>query len=66
MVNRIDAVVGQSSVPIGEFTQTGLPEFVRFTRAARNLTADLERLIARIERDPARFFLGGQAPEFRR
>jgi phospholipid/cholesterol/gamma-HCH transport system substrate-binding protein len=66
MVNRIDEVVGQSSVPIGEFTQTGLPEFVRFTRAARNLTADLERLIARIERDPARFFLGGQAPEFRR
>jgi phospholipid/cholesterol/gamma-HCH transport system substrate-binding protein len=66
MVNRIDAVVGQSSGPISDFTRTGLPEFVRFTQAARNLTADLERLIARIERDPARFFLGGQAPEFRR
>ncbi len=44
----------------------GLPELLRFVQEARKLVSNLERLTAKIERDPARFFLGTQSPEFRR
>ena len=46
--------------------RAGLPQFVRFTQEARKLVQNLERVTAKIERDPARFLLGTQSPEFRR
>ena len=55
-----------SAGPIGDFTSQGLPQFVRFTGDARDLIARLDRIAAQLERDPARFFLGAQAPDFRR
>lgn len=66
MMETIDGVVAASGPPIAQFAQTGLPQFTRFTQEARDLIASLERLTARIERDPARFFLGGKPPEFSR
>jgi phospholipid/cholesterol/gamma-HCH transport system substrate-binding protein len=66
VISEIESVVSASGPPIRDFATTGLPLFVRFTQEARNLVADLERLTARIERSPTRFFLGSDAPEFRR
>lgn len=65
-VGRIDTIVAGAAGPVGEFTAQGLPQFVRFTADARDLVARLDRIAAQLERDPARFFLGAQAPDFRR
>ena len=62
----IDTVVQQSAGPIGDFTVQGLPQFVRFTQETRELVQRLDRIAGQLERDPARFFLGAQAPDFRR
>ena len=56
----------RSSGPVGDFTAQGLPQFVRFTQEARELVQRLDRIAGQLERDPARFFLGAQAPDFRR
>ena len=65
-VRRIDGLVAASAAPIDQFTGQGLPQFVRFTQEAQALVARLDRIAAQIERDPARFLLGGQPPDFRR
>ncbi len=65
-VTRIDTLVANSSVPVADFTTQGLPQFVRFTQEARELIGRLDRIAGQLERDPARFFLGAQAPDFRR
>lgn len=65
-VVRIDTMVANSSGPVTDFTTQGLPQFVRFTQEARELITRLDRIAAQLERDPARFFLGAQAPDFRR
>jgi phospholipid/cholesterol/gamma-HCH transport system substrate-binding protein len=62
----LSRIVAQSEVPIGEFLNTGLPQFTRFAAEGRELLNALERLTNRIERDPTRFFLGRTAPEFTR
>ncbi len=59
-------MVSQSAGPLNQFTAQGLPQFVRFTQEAQALIARLDRISAQIERDPARFLLGGQPPAFRR
>lgn len=65
-VSSVDAIVQKSAGPVGEFTAQGLPQFVRFTQQAQDLVARLDRIAGQLERDPARFFLGAQAPDFRR
>lgn len=65
-VENLDRILVQNSGQIEEFMAGGLPEFVRFTQEARKVVSNLERLTAKIERDPARFLLGTQAPEFKR
>lgn len=59
-------VVSQSGESLSEFTSSGLPQYTRLARETRNLIANLEGLARQIERDPARFFLNRQSPEFRR
>ncbi len=66
VVESIDRAVANAAGPVNSFTQTGLPEFTRFAQEARTLVATLERLARRIERDPARFLVGGQPTEFSR
>lgn len=62
----IAAAVAAASPAVREFAAAGLPEYAQFARDARALTASLDRLIRQIERDPGRFFLGSNTPEFRR
>jgi phospholipid/cholesterol/gamma-HCH transport system substrate-binding protein len=59
-------VVADSGAPVQQFATTGLPQYTRLARETRNLIATLESLARQIERDPARFFLNRQTPEFRR
>jgi phospholipid/cholesterol/gamma-HCH transport system substrate-binding protein len=58
----------EAAVPgVRNFAQRGLPEFTRFARQAQDVAVAMERLISRIENDPARFFLGGSSrSEFQR
>jgi phospholipid/cholesterol/gamma-HCH transport system substrate-binding protein len=65
-VDRLDRMIADSAGPVGDFTTQGLPQFTRFTQEARELIARLDRIAGQLERDPARFFLGAQAPDFRR
>ncbi len=66
VIETINATVAGSAPPIQEFATTGLPQISSLTTEARNLVATLDRLTTRIERDPARFFLGNTPPDFRR
>lgn len=58
--------VNAASPAIQDFAAAGLPEYAQFARDARALAASLDRLVRQIERDPGRFFLGSDTPEFRR
>ncbi|WP_298975775.1 MlaD family protein [uncultured Roseobacter sp.] len=64
--DTLDEVVTGNERQVSEFLRLGLPEFLRFTEEARSLVVNLERLVNKIERDPARFLLGTQNSEFRR
>lgn len=52
--------------PLRTFAVQGLAQYTRFAHEARELVANLERLVRQIERDPARYFLGRQQPAYRR
>ncbi|MEM9317922.1 MAG: MlaD family protein [Pseudomonadota bacterium] len=62
----INATVRAASPAVQDFAASGLPEYAQFARDARALTETLDRLIRQIERDPGRFFLGSDIPEYRR
>jgi phospholipid/cholesterol/gamma-HCH transport system substrate-binding protein len=66
VVTRVDQAVAQSAGPIADFSRSGLGQIDQFTREARSLVAALESLVRRIERDPARFFLGNRPPTYQR
>ena len=51
---------------IDDFAVKGLPQFTVLVQKASSLMADISGLVARIERDPARFFLGNRTPEYKR
>ncbi len=63
---RVSAVVAASDPPIRDFTTTALPQFTRLARETRDLISNLEQLTKQIQRDPARFFLGGDTPVYKR
>ncbi|WP_296478150.1 MlaD family protein [Roseinatronobacter sp.] len=56
----------ESSGPVRDFTTSGLPNITQLARETRGLITNLDRLTRQIERDPARFLLNRQTPEFRR
>lgn len=66
LVGTIDGIVQENRLPVSEFLRVGLPQFQRFIEESRRLVVNLERLVDRIERDPARFLFGTQSSEFRR
>lgn len=59
-------MVASSGAPVRAFATEGLPQYTRLARETRDLIANLEQLTRAISRDPARFFLNRQTPEFRR
>lgn len=62
----LSAIIRDSGAPVREFTTTGLPNISQLARETRGLISNLDRLTRQIERDPTRFFLNRQTPEFRR
>lgn len=62
-LQRITASAGPA---VTEFTNTGLPLYTRLADETRALVRNLDRLTLQIQRDPARFFLDQQSPEFQR
>ena len=64
-VGRLDGLVLNNSEQIETFMQAGLPQFVRFVQEGSRLIANLQRLTAKIESNPARFLLGTQTPDFK-
>jgi len=63
---RVSSMVATSDPPIRDFTTTALPQFTKLARETRSLITNLEQLTKQIQRDPARFFLGGDTPVYKR
>jgi phospholipid/cholesterol/gamma-HCH transport system substrate-binding protein len=66
VADSLDGIVNDNAGQIDDFMKSGLPQFVRFVQEGNRLLVNLQRLTDKIERDPARFLLGTQSPEFRR
>lgn len=66
LVGTVDEIVTDNERQVSDFLRVGLPQFLRFIEESRYLVGNLERLVDRVERDPARFLLGTQGSEFRR
>lgn len=62
----MNRLVAGSAGPVEAFTSTGLANYTRLAQEARSLVGNLEALTNQIQRDPARFFLNQQTPDFRR
>ncbi|MGV6804291.1 MAG: MlaD family protein [Ruegeria sp.] len=65
LLGTIDGIVQQNRRQVSDFLRVGLPQFIRFVEESQRLVISLDRLVDRVERDPARFLLGTQASEFR-
>lgn len=66
VVAQLDRSVTNAAPSVQTFATVGLPEITNLSREARNLIAHLDRIANRLERDPTRFLLGGQTPDYRR
>jgi phospholipid/cholesterol/gamma-HCH transport system substrate-binding protein len=63
---ELRSLTSAASPSIREFTTTALPLYSRLAQESRALIANLDRLTDQIQRDPTRFFLDQETPEFRR
>lgn len=66
LIGTMDGIVQRNERQVSEFLRIGLPQTVRFIEEARYLVSNLDRLVERVKRDPARFLLGTQGSEFSR
>jgi phospholipid/cholesterol/gamma-HCH transport system substrate-binding protein len=62
----LEAVVTNNQRQLSDFVRLGLPSLLTFTQEARSLVVNIDRLVNKIERDPARFLLGTQNSRFNR
>lgn len=62
----LEDLVRANQRQLTDFVRLGLPSALKFTEEARSLVVNIERLVNKIERDPARFFLGTQNSRFDR
>ena len=65
LMGTIDGIVQDNRRQVSDFLRVGLPQFIRFIEESQRLVVSLDRLVDKVERDPARFLLGTQASEFR-
>ncbi len=65
LIGTVENIVQDNRRQVSDFLRVGLPQFVRFIEESQRLVISLDRLVDRVERDPARFLLGTQASEFR-
>lgn len=63
---EFQSVVVSAGAPVQAFAAGALPNFARLAQETRNLIDNLDQLTTQIQRDPARFFLNQQTPDFRR
>lgn len=64
--DEVAATVAASGAPVRDFSANALPQFTRLGREMRDLINNLDQLTRQIQRDPARFFLGGtNTPAYR-
>ncbi len=66
LIGTVDGIVQSNRRQLSDFLRVGLPQLQRFVDESRRLVNSMDRLVDRVERDPARFFLGTQASEFRK
>jgi phospholipid/cholesterol/gamma-HCH transport system substrate-binding protein len=64
--SSLQGAITQASPSVSDFARTGLPLYTRLAEETRALIRNLDRLTNQIQRDPTRFFLDRQSPEFRR
>lgn len=62
----LEEVISSNQRQLSDFVRLGLPSLLLFTDDARSLVSNIDRLVNRIERDPARFLLGTQNSRFSR
>lgn len=55
-----------SAPAVREFATTALPLYTRLAQESRTLIRNLDQLTNQVQRDPARFFLDRETPEFKR
>jgi phospholipid/cholesterol/gamma-HCH transport system substrate-binding protein len=65
LLGTIDGIVQANRRQLSDFLRVGLSQFTRFVEESQRLVISLDRLVDKVERDPARFLLGTQASEFR-
>lgn len=63
---RFMGMLNNANGPINSFVKDGLPQYTYLANEARKLVKVMESIAAKIERDPARFMLGGDTPTYRR
>ncbi len=66
LVADLRRTVASATPSVRAFADTGLPQFTRLAEEGQALVRALDALTRRIDRDPARFFLGTPAPDYRR
>lgn len=64
LLGTIDGIVQDNRRQLSNFMRVGLPQFTRFIEESQRLVINMDRLVDKVERDPARFLLGTQASEF--
>jgi phospholipid/cholesterol/gamma-HCH transport system substrate-binding protein len=57
---ELNRMLGESKTPVRQFTETGLSELSLAVRELRQLTANLNVLATKLERDPAGFVFSGK------
>lgn len=67
VAGHLDQVIDENRGPLSDFTSSGLGELSSLLSELRSLSANLNQMVTRIERDPAQFLLGdpqsGYEPE---
>jgi len=66
LVGTIEGIVEETRRQVSDFLRLGLPALRQFIEEGQRLVGNLDRLVDRFERDPARFLLGTQSRDFRR
>lgn len=66
LTRSLEQVISNNQRQLSDFVRLGLPSALKFTDEARSLVVNIERLVNKIERDPARFLLGTQNSRFDR
>ncbi|RYI14474.1 MAG: hypothetical protein EON48_11840 [Acetobacteraceae bacterium] len=59
------ADVGDTAAELKTFARNGLPQFRDLAEEARRVIASIGAVADRVGRDPSRFLLGNQTPEYR-